>query len=168
MLRSRKPLQRRDMRSIIKKLAELTRWLAIPLAVLLFLQWPLRDLLHAYSRDANDAAQWIFALYVSVAVSAASSTRTHLCAHALIPIHNRIYIAMRKYLASLCMLLWGGYVLWTFVPTAWRSLMQLEHFSETLNPGYFLIKLAAGLLAALVVTQALLDLSSPTPTTPST
>src|SRR5262249_28007375 len=29
-------------------------WLALPVVTLLFLQWPLRDLVHGYSREAND------------------------------------------------------------------------------------------------------------------
>ena len=36
--------------------------LVLPLALLLLLQWPLRDGLGAYSREANDTAQAIFAL----------------------------------------------------------------------------------------------------------
>jgi hypothetical protein len=34
----------------------------------------------------------------------------------------------------------------------------MERFSETLNPGYFLIKLAAVLLAVLVMLEAAFDL----------
>ena len=30
--------------------------LVLPVSLLLFLQWPLRDTLHAYSREANDLA----------------------------------------------------------------------------------------------------------------
>ena len=32
--------------------------LALPLSLLLFLQWPLRELVQAYSREANDVARW--------------------------------------------------------------------------------------------------------------
>ena len=39
--------------------------LALPVVLLLFLQWPLRDLVRAYSREANDLGQWLFALYVA-------------------------------------------------------------------------------------------------------
>jgi len=35
--------------------------LALPLALLLFLQWPLRDLVHKFSREANDLGQVAFA-----------------------------------------------------------------------------------------------------------
>ncbi|HXE48117.1 MAG TPA: hypothetical protein VN663_07070, partial [Ramlibacter sp.] len=54
--------------------------LVLPLAALLFAQWPLRDLVQAYSRQANDAAQILFALYMAVAVTAASHDGTHLTA----------------------------------------------------------------------------------------
>src|SRR5215468_5028302 len=54
------------------------RFLALPVVVLLFLQWPLRDFIRAYSREANDLGQWLFALYVAMAVTAATRARTHL------------------------------------------------------------------------------------------
>ena len=57
--------------------------LVLPLSLLLFLQWPLRDLVQAYSREANDLAQWLFALYVSVAITYATRQRSHLAADAL-------------------------------------------------------------------------------------
>jgi len=36
-----------------------------------------------------------------------------------------------------------------------------EAFPETLNPGYFLVKLAVAILAALVLLQALVDTALP-------
>src|SRR5258707_10475611 len=59
------------------------RWLAVPVVVLLFLQWPLRDLVRAYSREANDLGQWVFALYVAISFTAATRARTHLAADAV-------------------------------------------------------------------------------------
>jgi hypothetical protein len=44
-------------------------------------------------------------------------------------------------------------------PVAWRSVQALEGFPESLNPGYFIIKLALLLLALLLAAQALLDLA---------
>jgi hypothetical protein len=35
----------------------------------------------------------------------------------------------------------------------WQSVTQLERFGETLTPGYFLIRIALWLLAALVLVQ---------------
>src|SRR4051794_27202149 len=60
----------------------LGRWLVIPVVLLLFLQWPLRDLVKAYSRQANDLGQLMFALVVALAVTAATRARTHLAADA--------------------------------------------------------------------------------------
>src|SRR5205809_4054172 len=54
------------------------KWLVIPISLLLFLQWPLRDYIQAYSREANDLGQWLFALYVAAAVTAATRAGTHL------------------------------------------------------------------------------------------
>src|SRR5438046_9168141 len=54
--------------------------LVLPVSLLLFLQWPLRESLHAYSREANDLAQILFAVYVSLAITAATGAHTHLAA----------------------------------------------------------------------------------------
>ena len=54
------------------------KWLVVPLSLLLFLQWPLRELVHGYSREANDLGQWLFALYVASSVTAATRRRLPL------------------------------------------------------------------------------------------
>src|SRR5262249_28760821 len=53
------------------------RWLLLPVVLLLFLQWPLRDLVRAWSRDANDLGPWLFALYVAMGFTAATRADTH-------------------------------------------------------------------------------------------
>jgi hypothetical protein len=57
---------------LLDRIANAGSWLVLPLvlplALLLFLQWPLRDVVGAGSRPANDMAQWLFALYVAVAL----------------------------------------------------------------------------------------------------
>ena len=60
--------------------AALAAWLVLPLALLLFAQWPLRDLAGANSRQANDIAQWVFALYVAIALREATRNHAHLAA----------------------------------------------------------------------------------------
>ena len=140
------------------------RWLVLPVSLLLFLQWPLRDLLHAWSREANDLAQWLFALYVSVAVSDATRERTHLAAGALA---ERYPPAWRERIAragaALCLLPWSLFVLVAAAPTVWRSIRGLEQFPETYNPGYYIIKGGVCLLAVLMLVQALIDLLRPRP-----
>jgi len=132
--------------------------LVLPLAFLLFLQWPLREWIGAWSREANDLAQVLFALYVSVAVSAATRAHAHLAADTL----ARHYPARVRWrlarIASLVILMpWGAFLLVAMGSPALLSLMQLERFPETFNPGYFAIKLAVILLALLVVVQAIID-----------
>jgi TRAP-type mannitol/chloroaromatic compound transport system permease small subunit len=56
------------------------------------------------------------------------------------------------------MLPWALFLTWTAVPAVWQSLMHWERFPETLNPGYFMIKVALLLLALLMAWQALSDL----------
>jgi len=133
--------------------------LVLPVSLLLFLQWPLRDLVQAYSREANDAAQLLFAFYVAAAISYASRRGVHLSTDALA---QRFRPATRSRLArfaSACVLApWAAFVLYSSTPMVAQSLRQLEAFPETYNPGYFAVKLALWLLALLVLLQALLDI----------
>ena len=135
------------------------RWLVLPVALILFLQWPLRDFVQWGSREANDLGQWIFALYVSLAVTFATRERAHLAvdavAHAY-PLRVRRFIGRWGTLA--CVAPWSIFMIWATWPIAQNSTLLLEKFSETLNFGYFLIKIAAVLLAVLALVQALLDL----------
>jgi TRAP-type C4-dicarboxylate transport system permease small subunit len=78
------------MRALLDLLARLIaallrslQWLILPVVLLLFLQWPLRDLVRSHSREANDLGQWIFALYVAASVTAATRAHTHLAADAV-------------------------------------------------------------------------------------
>jgi len=135
------------------------RWLVLPVALILFLQWPLRDFVQWGSREANDLGQWIFALYVSLAVTFATRERAHLAVDAIAhdyPARVRDLIA--RWGALLCVAPWCLFMLWTTWPLAQRSALGLEKFPDTYNFGYFLIKAAAVLLALLALVQALLDL----------
>ena len=136
--------------------------LVLAVSLLLFLQWPLRELVHLYSREANDLAQWLFALYVSLAITYATRMRSHLAADALA---RRYSSAMRarlyRFACLLIMLPWSLFILYTVAPMAWQSALQLERFPETYNPGYFVLKLAVVALALLVLLQAIVDVSRP-------
>src|SRR3954467_7324827 len=74
------PSRRRGFAAAFDRVTAVGAWLVLPLALLLFAQWPLRDLVGAWSRQANDAAQWIFALYVALAVRAATRAHAHMAA----------------------------------------------------------------------------------------
>ena len=132
--------------------------LVLPLSLLLFLQWPLRDVVHAGSREANDAAQVLFALYVAVALSAATREHAHLAADAVAGRYRPAVRALIARVAALCIAAPAAlFVIVSGARATWVSTVGLERFPETTNPGYFLIRIAVMLLAALVLVQALLD-----------
>jgi TRAP-type C4-dicarboxylate transport system permease small subunit len=140
------------------------QWFVLPVILLLFLQWPLRDLFHAYSREANDLGQWLFALYVAMSVTAATRTHTHLAADILA---RRYPPAVRDLIArvgaALGLVLWALLVLFASKNIVFNSVSQLEAFPDTYNPGYFLIKIALWVLAGLILAQAVLVIAQPRP-----
>ena len=146
----------------IAAICSAARWLVLPLSLLLFLQWPLRDAVQAYSREANDAAQVLFALYVAVAITEATRRRSHLAvdafAHAIAP---RWRERIARAAALVVLIPWSVMLLANGAGSAWRSLLALEGFPETMNPGYFAIRGAGMILAALVLAQAIVDLFAP-------
>src|SRR5689334_9976493 len=144
------------------RLIEAGRWLVLPVALILFLQWPLRDFVRAYSREANDLGQWIFALYVSLAMTFATRERTHLAVDAIAHGYSqRLRDLIARCGGFLCVAPWAAFMIWAVWPTVQRSVMVLEKFPDTNNAGYFLIKVAAFLLAVLALMQAIVDLLRP-------
>ena len=146
----------------VGRLVEAGRWLVLPVALILFLQWPLRDFVRAYSREANDLVQWVFALYVSLAMTFATRERTHLAVDAIAHGYSaRLRGLIARWGGFLCVAPWAVFMIWTVWPTMQRSLLALEKFPDTNNFGYFFIKVAAVLLAVLALVQAILDLVWP-------
>ena len=141
--------------SRMKRLLTMAGALVLPLALLLCVQWPLRDWVQAYSRQANDVAQILFGLYMAVAITAASIRNTHLALVKPIQIASKSIANWRTWCTLLCVGPWALFVLWTAVPQALASVRALEIFSEGLTPGYFILRLALVLLAVLVLAQAL-------------
>ena len=140
------------------------KWLALPVVILLFLQWPLRTLIGLYSREANDLGQWLFAIYVAAAITAATRAKTHLAADTI----SRNYSdATRQTLARAGALF--GLIPWSLIVliTSWsivrNSTLLLERFADTNNPDYFIIKLALLLLALLVLAEGVIELFRPAP-----
>ena len=125
--------------------------LVVPLAVLLFAQWPLRDFVQAYSRQTNDVAQVLFALYVAVAITAASHANAHLAAGHPPASSSDAAPLWKRYVLLLCIAPWAVLILWTSSAQVWESIAHLERFSETGNPGFFIIKFAGFLLALLAL-----------------
>ena len=139
-------------------------WLALPVGALLFLQWPLRDIVKAYSREANDLGQWLFAIFVAASVVAATRAHAHLATDA---VAQRYATGTRARLAALGtlagLLPWALFILWSGAPMIRGSIAGFEKFPDTGNFGYFILKAALGLLMALIVLQAIVDLARKAP-----
>src|ERR1700756_3790282 len=70
----------RGLDRLIGQLVAAAEWLALLFIGLLFLQWPLRDVVPIFSREANDLGQVVFAFFVAASVTAATRAKTHLAA----------------------------------------------------------------------------------------
>ncbi|HSP49404.1 MAG TPA: TRAP transporter small permease subunit [Pseudolabrys sp.] len=150
-------LQRLDR--LIGYIVGAAQWLALPLVLLLFLQWPLRDIVRGYSREANDLGQIIFALFVAVSVTAATRAGTHLAADTLAQLYSaRTRRRLKQLGAALGILPWALFVLFTAKGIVVSSVLGLEAFADTINPGYFIIKAALWLMAAVIIAQAAVDI----------
>jgi TRAP-type mannitol/chloroaromatic compound transport system permease small subunit len=148
---------------VLGLLVRATSVLVLPVSLLLFLQWPLREWVQAFSREANDLAQVLFGVYVALAVTAATRRNAHLAADALARRYKPDTRARLARVAALTVLLpWALFLLWSAWPIVIQSLRQLEAFPDTFSPGYFLLKLAVALLALGVALQAVISAFRPT------
>ena len=144
----------------VGRLLSWTNWLVLPIVILLFLQWPLRDIFRSYSREANDLGQWIFALYVAACFTSATRAGTHLHADMLARTYSRrVHVRLFRAGVAIALLPWALFVVIAGKNIIIPSIVGLEAFPDTANPGYFLIKLALWLLGGLVLAQGLVDLA---------
>ena len=141
-------------RQLLQRVLLVASLLVLPLALLLFAQWPLREWVQAGSLRTNDAAQILFAFYVAVGITAASRANTHLAAPRSAQTANRRTRLWRAVLMLLCLGPWLLFMLWSAAPLILASVLHLDRFGETLTPGYFLIKVALGGLLLLVLIDA--------------
>ncbi len=142
-----------------------SRWLAaslgltiLTLALLLCLQWPLRDWVQAHNRTANDWGQIVFAGLMACAISVASWRGTHLTAHrAQNPAQIDAHSALTRHALwqMACVLPWALLLLWTSLKPMSYALVQAERFPETLTAGYWLIHLAVTVLALMAAVLAI-------------
>jgi TRAP-type mannitol/chloroaromatic compound transport system permease small subunit len=138
------------------------KWLALPLIVLLFLQWPLRDIVRSFSREANDLGQVAFALFVAVSVTAATRSGTHLSVDLLAKHYSpRTRQWLNRAGSALGLLPWALFVLIASKSTVVSSLRALESFQDSGNPGYFLVKVALWVMAATILAQCVVDIFRP-------
>ena len=133
------------------------QWLALPLVVLLFLQWPLRDLVRAYSIQANDAAQVMFALFVAASIAAATRAGTHLAADSLAQRYSARTRQTLRRLIAIGLIPWALFLLIASFGVVTDSLRLMERF-PTGNPGYFLIKLALYVMGLMILVQSIIEI----------
>ena len=144
---------------LIGALLRVAGWLVLPVVVLLFLQWPLRDIFRVYSREANDLGQWIFAIFVAVSVTCATRAGTHLGTDAVARFYTPEVRRALTRLGAALLVPWALFVVIGSKDIVLNSIRGLETFPDTNNPGYFLIKTAVWILAGLMLAQALLDIA---------
>lgn len=155
---------RKRLDQIVGALIASAQWLALPLIVLLFLQWPLRDMVRCCSREANDLGQVIFALYVAFSISAATRAGTHLAADTLAQRYSdRTRRRIRQFGSGLAIVPWALFILYAGANYVLSSVKGLEAFPDTNNPGYFIIKAALWIMAIMVLAQSMLELFRPSP-----
>jgi TRAP-type C4-dicarboxylate transport system permease small subunit len=137
---------------MLRRVTAVAGVLVIPLALLLFAQWPLRDVLQNYSRQANDVAQIVFGLYAAVAITAATLSGRHLALenHSDAGTKPR----WRAWALLVCVAPWAVFLLWSAWPQMVSSVTHLESFSEGLTPGYFVVRIALVILPVLVLVEA--------------
>jgi len=147
---------------LIGTLVAAAKWLALPLIALLFLQWPLRDLIRSYSREANDLGQVVFALFVAVSITAATRAGTHLAADLLAQRYStQTRRRLRQAGAAFGLLPWALFILIAGKSTVVTSVQHLESFQDSGNPGYFLVKVALWVMAIAILGQSLVDIFRP-------
>jgi TRAP-type C4-dicarboxylate transport system permease small subunit len=148
-------------RLLISRLTVAAGWLVLPIVLLLFLQWPLRDIVRAYSREANDFGQVVFAIYVAISVVCATRAGAHLFTDVIARRFPEKARRLLVRLGAVLLLPWAGFILLASKDIVLGSVRGLEAFPDTYNPGYFLIKAAVWILAGLVLLQALIDAFAP-------
>ncbi len=113
--------------------------LAIVVTLLLFLQWPLRDLVQAWSTQANDLAQWLFALYVALSLRHATRHHAHLTARGDIAAASDPTSPQRSRWraagAALCLLPWAAFLLIAGWPEVRQAVGSGERFPGDRQPG---------------------------------
>jgi TRAP-type C4-dicarboxylate transport system permease small subunit len=136
----------------------LLKWLVLPISALLFLQWPLREVVQQFSREANDLGQILFALYVAASISAATRAGTHLTASSAAHHYNPRTLQAFRIVANVgAVIPWLAFVAWSGSPMILSALNNFERFQDSLNPGYFIIKMTLWLLAVTLLIASILD-----------
>ena len=150
----------RSLAAVLDGTLTVAKWLVLPISLLLFLQWPLREVVQQGSREANDLGQWLFALYVAVAVAAATRGHGHLTAGSIATGYSAgVRRTLRIAGSLLGVLPWLAFIAWSGRNMVLSSVAVLERFPDTGNPGYYVIKLALLVLVLTLLLASILDMA---------
>jgi TRAP-type mannitol/chloroaromatic compound transport system permease small subunit len=131
-------------------------WLCLLVILLLFLQLPLREIVHGGNNTDNDFAQIIFANFIMVGIPFAMRWDSHV----RVDIFRQHFSARWRAVIELAgtalfTLPWLAILGWYALPIVLNSLAETERFAETYTPGYFVLKFGLFLFVALVGLQAI-------------
>jgi TRAP-type mannitol/chloroaromatic compound transport system permease small subunit len=134
-------------------------WLCLLLVLLLFLQLPLRDIVHGGNNAANDFGQIIFANFVMTGIPFAMRWDAHIRVDIF---HQHFSARWRAFIelagTVLFVLPWLALLGWYALPIVMNSLGEAERFAETYTPGYFMLKLALLFFVVLLAFQAIANI----------
>ena len=131
-------------------------WLCLPVIVLLFLQLPLREIVHGGNNTDNDFGQVVFAAFVMLGIPFAMRHDAHVRVDFLYQRMTARQRAAVELAGTVWFLLpWLALVGWYARPIVLNSLFEMEKFAETYTPGYFILKLQLVFFVALVAVQAI-------------
>ena len=131
-------------------------WLVLIVIVLLFAQWPLREIFGRGHLLANDIGQIVHAAVFMFGLSYAlrwdRHVRMDVFYRRMSPRRQAMvnFVGMLFFLLPWCALMAGFG--WSY---AWRATRVMETFPDTWSPGYFVFKLVLVLCFALLGIQAL-------------
>jgi len=134
-------------------------WLCLPIILLLFLQLPLRDIVHGGNNTDNDFGQVVFAAFFMLGIPFAM----RYDAHVRVDIFYQRLTTRRRAVVDLVgtvlfLLPWLALVGWYSLPIVLNSLFEMEKFAETYTRGYFILKLQLFFLVALIGLQAIANI----------
>jgi TRAP-type mannitol/chloroaromatic compound transport system permease small subunit len=148
-----------SLSAIVDLTGRWTAWLCLPVVLLLFLQLPLRDIVHGGNNTDNDFGQIIFANFFMIGIAFAM----RYDAHVRVDIFHRYFSARWRAIVELAgtamfTLPWLALLGWYALPIVLNSLRQTEKFPETYTPGYFILKLGLFFFVVLVGLQAIANI----------
>jgi TRAP-type mannitol/chloroaromatic compound transport system permease small subunit len=148
-----------SLSAIVDLTGRCASWLCLPVILLLFLQLPLRDIVHGGNNTDNDFGQIIFANFIMVGIPFAMRYDAHVRVDILHQhLSKRAQAIIELAGTALFTLPWLALLAWYSLPIVLNSLAQTERFAETFTPGYFILKLGLFFFVVLVGFQAIADI----------